>query len=51
MINKTIKNTPVFLRKEKKRVEKELLSTFQDETIIVLADWLKVPQLVFSNFS
>lgn len=29
-------------RKEKKRVEKELLSTFQDETIIVLADWLKV---------
>ena len=29
-------------RKEKKRVGKELLSTFQDETIIVLADWLKV---------
>jgi len=27
---------------EKKRVEKELLSTFKDETIIVLADWLKV---------
>ncbi|XP_023324783.1 oxysterol-binding protein-related protein 8 [Eurytemora carolleeae] len=29
-------------RKEKKRVEKELLSTFKDESIIVLADWLKV---------
>jgi len=29
-------------RKEKKRVEKELLSTFKDETIIVLADWLKI---------
>merc|ERR1719481_612915 len=29
-------------RMEKKRVEKELLSTFKDETIIVLADWLKV---------
>eukprot|EP00092_Neocalanus_flemingeri_P017375 GFUD01018792.1.p1 GENE.GFUD01018792.1~~GFUD01018792.1.p1 ORF type:complete len:875 (-),score=158.49 GFUD01018792.1:894-3350(-) len=29
-------------RIEKKRVEKELLSTFKDETIIVLADWLKV---------
>ena len=27
---------------EKKMVEKELLSTFKDETIIVLADWLKV---------
>ena len=47
MINRPLKNIPVFLRKEKKRVEKELLSTFQDETIIVLADWLKVPQLVF----
>jgi hypothetical protein len=29
-------------RKEKKRVEKELLSTFKDESIIVMADWLKV---------
>jgi len=29
-------------RKEKKRVEKELLSTFKDESIIVLADWLKI---------
>ncbi len=28
--------------KEKKRVERELLSTFRDESIIVLADWLKV---------
>ena len=28
--------------KEKKRVEKELLSTFKDQSIIVLADWLKV---------
>jgi len=29
-------------RKEKKRVEKELLSTFKDESIIVMADWLKI---------
>ena len=28
--------------KEKKRVERELLSTFKDQSIIVLADWLKV---------
>ncbi len=28
--------------REKKRVERELLSTFRDESIIVLADWLKV---------
>ncbi len=28
--------------KEKKRVGRELLSTFKDESIIVLADWLKV---------
>lgn len=28
--------------REKKRVERELLSTFKDESIIVLADWLKV---------
>ncbi len=34
--------TLCFCRKEKKRVEKELLSTFKDESIIVLADWLKV---------
>ena len=27
---------------QKKRVAKELLSTFKDESIIVLADWLKV---------
>jgi len=27
---------------EKKRVERELLSTFKDQSIIVLADWLKV---------
>jgi hypothetical protein len=26
--------------KEKKRVERELLSTFKDQSIIVLADWL-----------
>ena len=32
----------LFCRKEKKRVEKELLSTFKDESIIVLADWLKI---------
>ena len=29
-------------RMQKKRVAKELLSTFKDESIIVLADWLKV---------
>ena len=28
--------------KEKKRVERELLSTFKDQSIIVLADWLKI---------
>ena len=28
--------------KQKKRVGKELLSTFKDQSIIVLADWLKV---------
>ena len=28
--------------KEKKRVERELLSTFKNPSIIVLADWLKV---------
>ena len=28
--------------REKKRVERELLSTFKDQSIIVLADWLKV---------
>ena len=33
-------------RKEKKRVEKELLSTFKDESIIVLADWLKVNNII-----
>ncbi len=27
---------------EKKRVERELLSTFKDQSIVVLADWLKV---------
>ena len=37
-------------RKEKKRVEKELLSTFKDESIIVMADWLKVLML-YSDFS
>ena len=30
---------------QKKRVAKELLSTFKDESIIVLADWLKVSSL------
>ena len=29
-------------RMQKKKVAKELLSTFKDESIIVLADWLKV---------
>merc|ERR1719319_1493111 len=29
-------------RKEKKRVAKELLCTFKDESVIVLADWLKI---------
>ena len=29
-------------RMQKKRVAKELLTTFKDESIIVLADWLKV---------
>lgn len=28
--------------REKKRVERELLSTLKDQSIIVLADWLKV---------
>ena len=28
--------------KQKKRVGKELLSTFKDQSIIVLADWLKI---------
>ena len=28
-------------RMQKKRVAKEILSTFKDESIIVLADWLK----------
>ena len=37
---------PPLFRKEKKRVEKELLSTFKDETIIVLADWLKVVDII-----
>ena len=32
-------------RMQKKRVAKELLSTFKDESIIVLADWLKVRSL------
>lgn len=32
-------------RMQKKRVAKELLSTFKDESIIVLADWLKVSSL------
>ena len=31
--------------KQKKRVGKELLSTFKDQSIIVLADWLKVHEI------
>ena len=31
-------------------MEKELLSTFQDETIIVLADWLKVLKEVLKPY-
>ena len=41
-----LKIYPPLFRKEKKRVEKELLSTFKDETIIVLADWLKVVDII-----
>ena len=41
-----LKIYPQLFRKEKKRVEKELLSTFKDETIIVLADWLKVVDII-----
>ena len=32
-------------------MEKELLSTFQDETIIVLADWLKVLKEVLEPYT
>ena len=35
---------------QKKRVAKELLSTFKDESIIVLADWLKVRVLSYITF-
>ena len=37
--------------KQKKRVGKELLSTFKDQSIIVLADWLKVRRQYWCNLT